>query len=549
MKFSATRSLIALAFGAAIACIAGCSRLSVQTQGTHAGNPWTKHGILRAASIDEPDNLNPMVGNQQAEVDLSLLWGSYLFRFDDRNEWVPELAMSVPSLANGGISRDGLQFTYHLRKGVTWQDGAPFTADDVIFSWHAVMNPRNNVADRSGYDDITRIERTDDHTIVVHLREPYAPFLSAFFSMGSDPIPILPKHLLAQYSDINRVPYNNHPIGTGPFIVRSYEHGSMITFVANPRYFRGPPKIQTIYWRFIPDSNTLVTQIRTHEIDAWFAAITQYLPALQNLPGVQLYFTPITAYSMLGFNVLHPPLDDKMVRQALAYAVDRETIRDKIYHKIRPLQDTDQPSFLWAHNPNARRYGYDPRRAGAMLDGEGWRLSTDGYRYKNGRRLTVQIVTTPGGTGGDTVILQQNWRQIGVDAQIKIVSTPLYFATYGAGGIVQTGRFDVGYFGWFNGADPADATLWMCDQWPPRGQNAYHYCNHELDAQERVAMSSYDQETRKRAYFRIQEILNEDAPVVFMLAQRRMSALNTDFKNYKPSHAVSTLWNPWEWEI
>jgi peptide/nickel transport system substrate-binding protein len=320
------------------------------------GNPWTKPGILRVAAFDEPDNLNPMVGNEQAEVDLSLLWGSYLFRFNDRNEWVPELATEVPTLANGGISRDGRAFTYHLRTAVKWHDGAPFSADDVIFSWQQVMNPRNNVATRAGYDDVTRIDKKDAHTIVVHLRRPYAPFLSAFFSMGSSPISILPKHLLAQYADINRVPFNVKPIGTGPFILESYEKGNMLTFEANPAYFRGPPKIKTIYWRFIPDTNTLMTQLQTHEIDGSFAIPTQYLPTLQTLSGTKLYFTDLTAYSMLGFNVSRPQLSDKIVRQALAYAVDRPSIRDKIYHSVRPLADTDQPTFLWAYNPNVKRY-------------------------------------------------------------------------------------------------------------------------------------------------------------------------------------------------
>ncbi len=532
-----------------VVMVASCSKIS--TQGGHpgGGNPWTQHGILRVAAIDEPDNLNPMLGNQQAEVDLSLLWGAYLYRVDDKDEWVPELTTEVPTLANGGISRDGLQFTYHLRRGVKWQDGAPFSADDVIYTWQQIMNPRNNVTSRVGYDDVASIDKKDDATIVVHLRKPYAPFLSAFFSMGGTPVCILPKHLLSHYFDLNQVPYNNHPIGTGPFILQSYEHGSMITFVANPNYFRGPPKLHAIYWHFIPDTNTLITQLQTHELDAWFAAIAQYEPTLQSLAGIKLYYTPLTAYSMLGFNVQHPPLDDMTVRQALAYAVDRDTIRAKVYHNVRPTQDSDQPSFLWAYNPNVRHYGYDPARAGRMLDADGWILAKDGYRYKGGKRLAVQIVTTPGGTGADQIILQQDWRQIGVDASIKIVSGPKYFASYQAGGVIQTGKYDVGYFGWFNGADPDDATLWMCDMWPPNGQNAYHYCSHALDAQERIALTSYDQATRAKAYFKIQDILTQDEPVVFMLNARRLSAVNSDLRNYKPSHAVSTLWNPWEWEI
>jgi len=140
--------LLAIALVAACSLASSCSRVSTQTGEAYAGNSWTKHGILRVAAIDEPDNLNPMVGNQQAEVDLSLLWGAYLYRFNDKDEWVPELATDVPTLANGGISADGLRFTYHLRTAVKWQDGAPFSADDVIFSWQQVMNPRNSVTRR-----------------------------------------------------------------------------------------------------------------------------------------------------------------------------------------------------------------------------------------------------------------------------------------------------------------------------------------------------------------------------------------------------------------
>src|SRR5579872_4840453 len=97
--------------------LASCTKISTQTSATHASNPWTMHGVLRVAALDEPDNLNPLVGNQQAEVDLSLLWAAYLFRADDRNEWVPELATRVPTLANGDIRKDGLAITYHLRPG------------------------------------------------------------------------------------------------------------------------------------------------------------------------------------------------------------------------------------------------------------------------------------------------------------------------------------------------------------------------------------------------------------------------------------------------
>ncbi|HXW51603.1 MAG TPA: peptide ABC transporter substrate-binding protein [Candidatus Acidoferrales bacterium] len=540
---------IALACALAIIASAGCTKISTQTSSPNAANPWTIHGVLRVAAEDEPDNLDPLVGNQQAEVDLSLLWGAYLFRVDDRNAWVPELATRVPTLQNGDISRDGLRVTYHLRPGVRWQDGAPFGADDVIYTWQQVMNPANNVTSRVGYDDITRIDKLDDHTIAVHLRTPYAPFLSAFFSMGGTPFCILPRHLLAQYPDINHVAYNHQPIGTGPFILASYTPGSMVRFVANPTYFRGPPKLKEIDWHFIPDGNTIITQLETHEIDAVFALPYAYYPSAKLIRGVRIYLTPLTAYDQVQLNLSHPILADLAVRKALAYGVDRQTIADKAYHGVLTVGSSDQPPFSWAYNPHVQSYDYDPARAAQLLDADGWKLAPDGFRYKNGQRLAIEYVTTPGGNGADNVIIQQDWRKIGVDTTVKIVAGPLYFATYGGGGIVQTGKFDAAYLGWFNGVDPDDSTQFMCDQFPPQGQNTYHFCDPALDAQERIALGSFDIPTRKAAYDKIQEILAAQVPTIFMFAVRRVSVLNSDFRNYKPSHAVSTLWNPWEWDI
>src|ERR1700687_3990533 len=159
-----------------------CTRTS---NGVESTNSWTHPAVLRWGMDGEPDNLNPMLCSLQTTVDLSMLWAGYLFHYNDRNEFEPELATVVPKQENGGISRDGLAITYHLRRGVRWQDGAPFTAGDVIYSWRQVLNPKNNVPSRLGYDDVTRIDRIDDHTIVVRLAKPYAPFVPTFFTMSA----------------------------------------------------------------------------------------------------------------------------------------------------------------------------------------------------------------------------------------------------------------------------------------------------------------------------------------------------------------------------
>jgi peptide/nickel transport system substrate-binding protein len=544
---------LSLAFTALVilllaALTSSCTKVSTQINHARGGNPWTLPGVFRIAFIEEPSELNPLIDTTLGSVDLSMFWNSWLFRYNDRDEWLPDLATQFPTYQNGGISADGLEITYHLRKGVRWHDGAPFTADDVIYSWQQVMNPNNNIPSRIPYDNITRIDKQDAFTIVVHLRKPYAPFVAEFFTPEVGGV-ILPKHLLSQYSDLNRVAFNNHPVGTGPFKVDAYEKGNMIRLVANPDYFRGAPKIKEIDVHFIPDTNTIVTQLRTHELDAWFNAVTEELPTLQTLSGVRLYVTPVNSFWLMFFNTEKPALRDKAVRQALAYGVDLESVRKKVYHGVHVLATTDQPDFIWAHNANTKRYDYDPQRAENMLDADGWKRGSDGYRYKNGQRLTIELVNDPYGSGSDNVMITQDWQRIGVDATIKIVASPVLFASYGAGGTLARGNFDVAFTGWNNGADPDDSELWMCAQIPPVGFNYSHFCSPELDAQERIALTSYDRRTRKAAYDKIQAILAEEEPAIMVFYVHRLGVANSDLKGYKPAHASTLFWNPWEWQI
>jgi peptide/nickel transport system substrate-binding protein len=413
------------------------------------------------------------------------------------------------------------------------------------------MNPRNNVATKSPYDLVTHIDRLDPYTIVVHLKQPYAPFIAAFFSMGPTPYPVLPKHLLAGLSDLNQAAYNNMPIGTGPFKIVQYEKARFIKFEANPQYWRGPPKLKEILVTFIPDENTIVTQLRTHELDMERAADPGYVPTFQTIPGVKVHVTPFTSYAQMALNMNNPILADRTVRQALAYAIDKQAIINKAAHGVPSVANSDQPQFLWAYNPNVRVYQYNPVLARQMLDADGWKVGPDGWRYKNGQRLSLQFVSNTGGGIAEAIaeIAQRQWHDIGAQVEIKDYPASLLFATYGAGGIFQTGKFDIGFLGWANGVDPDDSTEFMCDQMPPAGQNLYHFCNRDLDAAERISLTSNSPSVRKAAYDKIQAILADEEPTIFVWFTNRVSVVNTDLKNYKPAHAVTTMWNPWEWEI
>ncbi len=192
--------------------VAACSsNPSASTSGAGGGVKYIP-GTLRIADIEEPDTLNPYISTVITSIDLSYLWGEYFYNVDDKNQFVPEVATEVPTLTNGGISSDGLTLTYHMRHGIKWQDGAPLTSKDVVFTWQAIMNPKNNVQTRTGYDQIQNVTAPDDYTVVVHMKRKYAPIVAYFMGLEGGG-PILPAHLLANASDMNHVPFNAKPVG------------------------------------------------------------------------------------------------------------------------------------------------------------------------------------------------------------------------------------------------------------------------------------------------------------------------------------------------
>ena len=540
-------AIVCLAVLAAVT-ITACTRVGSKQSTGSSSNSWTIHGVLRIVDTRQPDNLNPLLSFGQVATDLSMFWAAYLFRWDDRNQLVPELATEAPTQGNGGISKDGLTLIYHLRKGVRWQDGSPFSADDVIFTWQQVMNPRNNVQSRMGYEAIASIERVDAATIKIHLKHPFSPFVETFFTMADATYCILPKHLLSGLADINRAAYNNLPIGTGPFRVVEDQKNTEVRMVANPAYWRGPPHLREIIFRLVPDDNTIITQFRAHEADFRMLAPIGQVLSLERNSRIRVYRIPFTSFEYLGFNTEHAVLHDVRVRQALRYATNIDKLAVALARGRVIRAGADQPPFLWAFNPHVKSYNYDPTRAAYILDQAGWTLAPDGYRYKNGQRLELLLVSAIGSALGSAIdlIVQHDWKQVGVAVSIKQYPTDLLGSS---DGIYRTGKFDVFFDSWSNGVDPDDSQIFMCSQRPPVGSNYFRVCDARLDAAEKIALRDYTRAQRKPAYDEVQAILAEQQPIIVLWFDVRQDLANSDLRGYEPAHAVTTFWNPWEWSI
>ncbi|HTX03205.1 MAG TPA: peptide ABC transporter substrate-binding protein, partial [Candidatus Acidoferrales bacterium] len=528
---------------------AGCTR-AASGPASAARHPWTIPETLRAAMVANPKTLNPLLSTQNLETMAEAFIFDPLIATDHEGRDYPVLASIVPTLENGGISKDGLTITYHLRHGVRWQDNAPFTSRDVRFSFDAVMNDNTAVVSRHGYDDVAKIETPDAYTVVLHLKQPFAPAVHTFFATSDTPYMILPAHLLARYSSLDGIAFNSHPIGTGPFRFVRWVRGDRIEYVANDDYFLGRPKLRRIILHIVPDENTIANELRSHEIDWFIQATPRTYPQIKGIPGIDVRLVDFNGNDSMQINVTKPPLDDPRVRLAVGLAIDKRELVDKVTFGTTVPAKEDLPAFMWASDPTAGEDSRDLPRARALLDAAGWKMGNDGIRHRDGVRLTFDLAfrmeTVTDRDRG--VLIVAMLRDAGIDVRLKGYNTSMLYATAAQNGVMASGRFQAALTDWYAGVDPDDSSQLMCDQLPPNGWNWSRYCSSQMDAAQRVALSHYDRATRKAAYSKIEHLLARDTPFVYLWWPRQIEAINDDLKNFRPNGIIEN-WNAYQWSI
>jgi peptide/nickel transport system substrate-binding protein len=539
------KRLIGMTLALAVA-LAACSKADQSAPASAGGSPesgtathnsWTKPHQLIYADTGDINTLNTHLGTFADVQFIGEMTAAWLIRWDQHNNPYPELALQVPTKQNGGVSQDGLTITYHLRHGVKWSDGAPFDADDVIFSTKAVLNPANNEANRQGWDRIVKIDEPDKYTVIYHLSKPYSPAIESFFSTAGANPSILPKHLLAQYPNINHVPYNEKPIGIGPFKIDRWDRGNQVVMVPNPLYWRGQPKLQKIVFKIVPDRNTLLTQLQTHEVDLWPLIGGSYLARVQAIPGYSVSRQPSYVFNNMNFNLRHPALSELAVRSALLYALDREEIRQKIGHGLGTISDSPTPlsaPYAVAASPRP----FDLAKANQMLDAAGWKRGADGVRAKNKVRLVLTLAAQAGSPDVDAQIelIRANWEKAGVKLDVRHYPYPQLFAPAQDGGIVYGDSWDVILIAWTNEAIGDYSQLYGCDAFPPAGQNVPRWCNKKAQAAMDALYTHYEQADRNYDVAALVREFVKDVPVVVTLQREDVYGYNSDLVNFHPNN-------------
>lgn len=543
------RRLLALAVLGGL--LGGCT----QQSGGSAGGSATAGagtGVLRVAIQQDVKNLNPLLNSNTTDGFIARLMFEPLVSADDKGNTVPMLAAQVPTLENGGISKDGLTITYHLRTDAKWTDGVPVTSKDVKWSYQAIMNNDNNIISRHGYDFITRVDAPDDYTVVCHLKRKFSPFVNTFFADSDQPYPVAPAHALSKYPNINQIPFNANPnVTDGPFKFVRWVHGDHIELAANDNFFMGKPALRSVYLRIVPHEETTVNLLRTHAIDWMFQASISNYPQVKDIPGVKLVFTNINGYEDIQLNVQRPYLQDVRVRQAVLYAIDKQRIVQTLTYGQQNIATWDQPDWMWSYDPHVQpQYTHDVQKARALLQQAGWSPGPNGYMQKNGETLTLVMVSNNSNITRrkNSVEVQDMLRQAGIQAQIKYYDGDVLFAPVGEGGILQGGKFDLSLAGWYAGVDPDDSSQFTCANVAPAGYNYSRYCNADMDAAQKMALENYDRPTRKKAYALIQHYQARDLPEIYFYYLRTMQPVSENFKGFRPNPVIES-WNAWEWSI
>jgi peptide/nickel transport system substrate-binding protein len=519
----------ALAF--AIAFVCGCASTSAPPANVEAG-------YLRIGFHSEPHTLSPILPQHVEEFALARFFSDVLTSYDERGRLVPMLAAAVPTGENGGISADQRTLVYHLRRNVRWHDGVPFTSADVAFTWHAVMNPANDVVSRDGYELVDRVDTPDRYTVRFHLKHPFAPIVGELFGDGDSPYGMLPAHLLAKYRTLNDVPFNAAPVGTGPFIVKKWLRGDRIELVANPAYYLGKPGLARITIYFIGDENTLVSRLRAHEIDWMDEAGPYTIPVLQTIDGIRIERVDQNQWFGLMFNLRRTSVAGIHLRRAIAASLDKERLARELTFGTADPATVDLPSFLWAYPQGIRTVVYDPALARREL----------ALAPRRSGPLELAFDESSGTTREAALQIESELRGAGIPIQLRPYPPETFLGSYSDGGIETTGKFDIALARLLWGPDPDNSGEFGCAAIPPGGYNLMGYCNPAMERWQREALGSVDHTVRKRAYAHIEALVASDLPIVPLWWPRAVEAVDTRLEGFRPS-SLMTTWNAYQWRL
>lgn len=507
----------------AVLLAAGCNNRPTTDAKTSGSKEPAYGDIIVQGGIGDASNLIPLLASDKPSHDITGLVYNGLVKYDKNMNIIGDLSESWD------ISANGLIITFHLRKGVKWHDGRPFTAADVLYTYQVTTDPKTPTAYAGDFLKVKKAEVIDNYTFRATYDKPFAP---ALISWGAA---ILPKHLLAG-TDITRSPLTRHPVGTGPYKFKEWVAGQKIVLISNHDYFEGRPYIDGYITRIIPDMATSFLELRGQGIDISGLSPLQYTRQTEsNLfrNNFNKYRYLSFAYTYLGYNLKNPLFADKRIRQAISFAINKEEIISGVLLGLgKPATGPFKPG-TWVYNGNVKIYNFNQPKAKELLREAGWKdVNGDGILEKDGRPFVFELVLSQGNETRQKCaeIIQRQLADVGITVKIRVLEWAAFINDF-----INKRRFDAVILGWTIPPDPDTYDVWHSSKTAPEELNFISYKNAEADEMLERGRSTFDQKERKKYYDRFQEIIAEDQPYTFLYVPDELIIINKRFHGIEPA--------------
>jgi peptide/nickel transport system substrate-binding protein len=474
-------------------------------------------GTLVAAQY-EPGWWNPLLEAGAPYINRLVYIG--LTDYDKDGNVAPGLAQSWT------VARDGLTYTFALRRDVKWHDGKPVTAADVKFTYEKILDPKSGSWLRGFFDPVTAVETPDDYTVVLKLRAPSATLIYNTWHG------ILPRHVWEK-EDLAKSTYNTSPVGTGPFKVVSWARGDHVVLAPNETYFRGRPYLDKLILKTIPDTAVTFVALERGEV--------HYLPpfgiiggvpyhqvkALEAKPQLQVSVTETTQAQHLYMRLDRPPFDNLKVRQAVAHAINKKELADRMTAGFGKVLETRVPPVIgWAYNANVKTYPHDVALANRLLDEAGVKRGPDGVRFK------THLYATPGARVIMCELLREQLRAVGITADIVTSEWNTYIAA------IRDKRSVDGLWSIYHPTYIPDPEILLNTYWSkeikPGGRNYLFYSNPRMDRLIEQAATTVERAERGKLLREVQDIAAADVANIPLFVQPTVEVWNKKFRGFQP---------------
>ncbi len=482
-------------------------------------------GTIKIVTDTDPVGLDPMISSAYSTALITEHVYSSLMQYDKQlNEVQPDLAEKVD------ISDDKLTYTFHLRQGVKWHDGQPFTADDVKFSMERQKDPKTGSPNAYMYSEVADVKVVDPNTVEVHFNKVQGPFL-AF--MASPWASMVPKHVVEAKGDLQTT-----MVGTGPFKFVSYEPGKAVTLAKNPDYYvAGTPYVDNLIIQFITDPTSRLNTMLTKQADLAQAIAAKDYRQLSAMPGLKAIALENGScnWNYIGMNVTKPPFDNPQVRQAVAYAINRKAIVDNVHFgQAIPLTGGIVPKWSWAYAQDLTLYSDSPDvdKAKALLAEAG---------HADGFDTTIKVSPTYADLAAEAAIDQESLKAIGVNAQI----VSLEWGTF-INDVFGKNDFDMQVCGWGGPFIDPDEFLYP-EFHSKQGFNPQLFADPGVDKLLEQGRTTFDREGRKAVYDKVQEQIFTLSPIAASTNNRLIQAQQDYVQGFTPLPTGMMRWVRESW--